>query len=223
MSQHWWIRADVGLLDDEGHAAVPWRALHAAAGGESAEAWIELATTRWGRRHRDLSARANFDHLEAVYPFVQRVRAVEEDWRALIVREVDVWRLEEVWAALEAGYSVSPAAETVVLRRLLHERVTAMDLADVLPELVEEAGDSGTAQAIAARVEDDAVVRAYMTVAADTAPLPKVDALGADFPAHEVVMERLVQAVRKRPELVLTGAPLGGASSWQMYERWLLG
>lgn len=223
MSRRWWISAGVGLIDDDGHGTVPWQALRAEPGGEGAEAWIELPTTRWGGRHRDLAARANFDHLETVYPWVQRVRAVEEGWRSLIVRDVDTWRLEEVAAALEAGYSISAASETVLMRRLLRERVEDMDLAGELPELVEESGNAGVARAIEAGLDTEAVVRAYLTVAADTAPLPAVDALGADFPAHEVVMERLVQAVRERPELVMGGVPLGGAPSWHMYERWLLG
>ena len=103
MSWRWWIGAEVGLLEDGSRAAMPWPALHAGPGGQGAEAWLELPTTRWGWRHRDLSARANFDYLEAVSSFVQRVRAVDEDWRALIVREEDAWRLDDVWAALEAG------------------------------------------------------------------------------------------------------------------------
>ena len=69
MSTRWWIREGAGLVDDDGHAALPSEALHETDSIAGAESWIELPTTRWGQRHRELSARANFEHLEKLYPW----------------------------------------------------------------------------------------------------------------------------------------------------------
>lgn len=205
---------------------MPFHALHSSSELPGAESWREIPGTRWGERHRDLAARANFDHLEKVYPFVQRVISVEERWRSLIVRDVDAWPLESVWRVLEEGDAVSQAAVTALLRRLLRsqvERNEGQELSAELPRLLEQEGASHSARTIEGSLDEEAVVRAYLTIAADTSPLPEVDALGARFPAHAVVVERLVEAVTKRPELVTVGAPLGGAPSWQTYERWVLG
>ncbi|PCC39121.1 hypothetical protein CIK66_10565 [Brachybacterium alimentarium] len=226
MSIRWWIREGAGLVDDDGHAAVPADALHAAESVAGAESWVELPATRWGQRHRELDARANFEHLEKLYPCVQRVLAVREQWRCLIVRDVDLWRLDDVIGVLEAGENTSQAAVTALLRRLLRQRVDQVEAAEViedLPALLREVGAPTAARTVAGAMDEEAVVRAYLTIAADTSPLPVVDALGARFPAHEVVVERLVQAVSERPELVTAGVSLGGAPSWQTYERWLLG
>lgn len=222
----WWMRDGAGLVQDQGRPAVPFHALHSSSDLPGAESWLEVPGTRWGRRHRELVARANFNHLEKVYPFVQRVLAVEERWRALIVRDVDSWRLESVWGVLEEGGAVSQAAYSALLRRLLRAHVEQREAPEVcaeLPRLLEQVGASRAARAVAGSLDEEAVVRAYLTIAADTSPAPEVDALGARFPAHEVVVERLVQAVTKRPELVTVGASLGGAPSWQTYERWVLG
>ncbi|MFD1836327.1 hypothetical protein ACFSDA_14760 [Brachybacterium rhamnosum] len=222
----WWMREAAGLVEDQGRPAVPFHALHTARDLPDAESWLEVPGTRWGQRHRELTARANFNHLEKAYPFVQRVVAVDEGWRSLIVRDVDGWRLESVMGVLEDGRAVSQAALSALLRRLLRshvEQIEAPELCEELPRLLEQAGAHRAARAVAGSLDDEAVVRAYLTIAADTSPVPEVDALGARFPAHAVVVERLVQAVRKRPELVTVGAPLGGAPSWQTYERWVLG
>lgn len=220
------MREGAGLVEDQGRTAVPFHALHSSSDLPDAESWLEVPGTRWGQRHRELTARANFSHLEKVYPFVQRVVAVDERWRSLIVRDVDAWRLESVWEVLEDGGAVSQAALSALLRRVLRshvERYEAPEICAELPRLLEQAGASGAARVVEGSLDEDAVVRAYLTIAADTSPLPEVDALGARFPAHEVVVERLVQAVTKRPELVTAGASLGGAPSWQTYERWVLG
>ena len=222
----WWMREGAGLVEDQGRPAVPFHAMHTAGDLPDAESWLEVPGTRWGQRHRELTARANFNHLEKVYPFVQRVVAVEERWRSLMVRDVDAWRLESVMGVLEDGDAVSQAALSALLRRLLRahvEQIEAPEVSEELPRLLEQAGAHRAARAVAGSLDDEAVVRAYLTIAADTSPVPEVDALGARFPAHAVVVERLVQAVRKRPELVTVGAPLGGAPSWQTYERWVLG
>jgi hypothetical protein len=222
----WWMREGAGLVEDQGRPAVPFNALHTARDRPDAESWLEVPRTRWGQRHRELTARANFNHLEKVYPFVQRVVAVEERWRSLMVRDVDAWRLESVMGVLEDGGAVNQAALSALLRRLLRahvEQIEASEVSEELPRLLEQAGAHRAARAVAGSLDDEAVVRAYLTIAADTSPVPEVDALGARFPAHAVVVERLVQAVRKRPELVTVGAPLGGAPSWQTYERWVLG
>lgn len=224
--KRWWMAERVGLVEDQGRPAVPFDALHAAQREGDAASWVEVPGTRWGQRHRELSARANFFHLEEVYPFVQRVRAVDQGWRCLIVADVDVWRLESLWAVLEGGGTVSQAVRSSLLRRLLRshvERVEAPWLCEDLPGLLEQAGAAAAAAKIAGAVDPEAVVRAYLTIAADTSPLPEVDALSARFPAGEVVVSRLVQVVANRPELVMMGAPLGGAPTWQMYERWVLG
>ena len=89
----WWMREGVGLVEDQGRPAVPFHALHTSGDLPDAESWLEVPGTRWGQRHRELTARANFNHLEKVYPFVQRVVAVEERWRSLMVRDVDASRL----------------------------------------------------------------------------------------------------------------------------------
>ncbi|WP_299304803.1 hypothetical protein [uncultured Brachybacterium sp.] len=222
----WWMREGAGLVEDQGRPAVPFHALHTARDLPDAESWLEVPGTRWGQRHRELTARANFNHLEKVYPFVQRVVAVEERWRSLMVRDVDAWRLESVMGVLEDGGAVNQAALSALLRRLLRahvEQIEAPEVSEELPRLLEQAGAHRAARAVAGSLDDEAVVRAYLTIAADTSPVPEVDALGARFPAHAVVVERLVQAVRKRPELVTVGAPLGEAPSWQTYERWVLG
>lgn len=222
----WWMREGAGLVEDQGRPAVPFHALHSSSGVPDAESWLEVPGTRWGQRHRQLSARANFNHLESMYPFVQRVVAVDEWVRFLLVRDVDAWRLESLWGVLEDGGAVSQAALSALLRRLLRAHVEQREGPEVcaeLPRLLEQAGASGAARAVAGSLDEEAVVRAYLTIAADTSPMPKVDALGVRFPAHEVVVERLVEAVTKRPELVTVGASLGGAPSWQTYERWVLG
>lgn len=222
----WWMREGAGLVEDQGRPAVPFHALHTAHDLPDAESWLEVPGIRWGQRHRELTARANFNHLEKVYPFVQRVLAVEERWRSLMVRDVDAWRLESVMGFLEDGGAVNQAALSALLRRLLRahvEQIEAPEVSEELPRLLEQAGAHRAARAVAGSLDDEAVVRAYLTIAADTSPVPEVDALGARFPAHAVVVERLVQAVRKRPELVTVGAPLGEAPSWQTYERWVLG
>ena len=121
---------------------------------------------------------------------------------------------------------MNQAALSALLRRLLRahvEQIEAPEVSEELPPLLEQAGAHRAARAVAGSLDDEAVVRAYLTIAADTSPVPEVDALGARFPAHAVVVERLIQAVRKRPELVTVEAPLGGAPSWQTYERWVLG
>lgn len=222
----WWMREGAGLVEDQGRPAVPFHALHTSSGLPDAESWLEVPGTRWGQRHRELTARANFNHLEKVYPFVQRVVTVEERWRSLMVRDVDAWRLESVMGALEDGGAVSQAALSALLRRLLRahvEQIEAPEVSGELPLLLEQAGAHRSARAVAGSLDEEAVVRAYLTIAADTSPVPEVDALGARFPAHAVVVERLVEAVTRRPELVTVGAPLGGAPSWQTYERWVLG
>lgn len=222
----WWMHEGAGLVEDQGRPAVPFHALHSSSELPDAQSWLEIPGTRWDERHRDLAARANFNHLEKVYPFVQRVVAVQERWRSLIVRDVDAWRLESVWGVLEDGGAVSQAAVTALLRRLLRaqvERYEGPEVGAELPRLLEQAGASRAARTVEGSLDEDAVVRAYLTIAADTSPLPEVDALGARFPAHAVVVERLVKAVTKRPQLVTVGAPLGGAPSWQTYERWVLG
>lgn len=226
MSTRWWIREGAGLVDDDGHPALPAEALHETDSLAGAESWIELPTTRWGQRHRELNARANFEHLEKLYPCVQRVVAVRGQWRCLIVRDVDLWRLDDVIDVLEAGESASQATVTALLRRLLRQQVEQVEAAEViedLPDLLTDAGYDDAARTVAGSLDEEAVVRAYLTIATDTSPWPVVDALGARFPAHRVVVERLVEAVRQRPELVSGGAPLGGAPSWQTYEGWLLG
>lgn len=222
----WWMRDGAGLVEDQGRPAVPFHALHSSSALPDAESWLEVPGTRWGQRHRELTSRANFNHLEKVYPFVQRVVAVEERWRVLIVRDVDAWRLESLWGVLGDGAAVSQAAYSALLRRLLRAHVEqreAPELCADLPRLLEQAGATRAARAVEGSLDEDAVARAYLTIAADTSPVPEVDALGARFPAHDVVVERLVQAVTKRPELVTAGASLGGAPSWQAYERWVLG
>ncbi|MGP9582500.1 hypothetical protein [Brachybacterium sp. AOP35-5H-19] len=222
----WWMREGAGLVEDQGRPAVPFHALHPANDLPDAESWLEVPGTRWGQRHRELTARANFNHLDKAYPFVQRVVAVDERWRSLIVRDVDSWRLESVWGVLEDGGAVSQAALSALLRRVLRVHVEQREAPEIcaeLPRLLEQAGASRAARAVEGSLDEEAVVRAYLTIAADTSPVPEVDALGARFPAHEVVVERLVQAVTKRPELVTVGASLGGAPSWQTYERWVLG
>lgn len=222
----WWMREGAGLVEDQGRPAVPFHALHPSSGLPDAESWLEVPGTRWGQRHRELTARANFNHLEKVYPFVQRVVAVDERWRCLIVRDVDAWRLESVWGVLEDGGAVSQAALSALLRRVLRAHVEQREAPGIcaeLPWLLEQAGASRAARAVEGSLDEEAVVRAYLTIAADTSPVPEVDALGARFPAHDVVVERLVEAVAKRPELVMAGASLGGAPSWQTYERWVLG
>jgi hypothetical protein len=225
MMKQWWVNPAAGLVDDDGHQALPSQALFAQRPSETAEAWMEIPGTRWGRRARELSLRANFEHLEKTVPSVQRVVAVEQEWRALLVRAVDAWRLEELTSDLESGRGLSAARETALMRRLLREQVETqegMEAMEELPGLICEAGDDAVARTLASTLDADAVVRAYLTIAADTVPLPAVDALGASFPAHEVVMDRLVRAVRKRPELVMAKPVMGGAPSWDMYERWLL-
>lgn len=222
----WWMREGAGLVEDQGRPAVPFHALHRADELPAAESWLEVPGTRWGQRHRELTARANFNHLEKVHPFVQRVVAVDERWRSLIVRDVDAWRLESVWGVLEDGGAVSQAALSALLRRVLRAHVEQREAPEIcaeLPRLLEQAGASRAARAVEGSLDEEAVVRAYLTIAADTSPVPEVDALGARFPAHEVVVERLVKAVTKRPELVTVGASLGGAPSWETYERWVLG
>ena len=222
----WWMREGAGLVEDQGRPAVPFHALHTSHDLPDAESWLEVPGTRWGQRHRVLTARANFNQLEKVYPFVKRVVAVEERWRSLMVRDVDAWRLESVMGVLEDGGAVSQAALSALLRRLLRahvEQVKVPEVSEELPRLLEQAGAHRAARAVAGSFDEEALVRAYLTIAADTSPVPEVDALGARFPAHAVVVERLVRVVAKRPELVAVGAPLGGAPSWQTYERWLLG
>lgn len=222
----WWMREAAGLVEDQCRPAVPFHALHSSSDLPDAESWVEVPGTRWGERHRELTARANFNHLETVFPFVQRVVAVDERWRALIARDVDAWRLENVREVLEAGDAVSQAALSALLRRVLRAQVEQSEAPEIcveLTRLLEQAGASRAARAVAGSLDEDAVVQAYLTIAADTSPVPEVDALGARFPAHAVVVERLVQAVTKRPELVTVGASLGGAPSWQTYERWVLG
>lgn len=222
----WWMRKGAGLVEDQGRPAVPFHALHISHDLPDAESWLEVPGTRWGQRHRELTARANFNHLEKTYPFVQRVVAVDEGWRSLIVRDVDGWRLERVMGVLEDGRAVSQAALSALLRRLLRahvEQIESPELCEELPQLLAQVGARAAARAVEGALDEEAVVRAYLTIAADTAPVPEVDALGARFPAHAVVVERLVRAVAKRPELVTVGAPLGGAPSWVTYERWVLG
>lgn len=222
----WWMREGAGLVEDQGRPAVPFHALHSPSDLPDAGSWLEVPGTRWGPRHRELSARANFNHLEKMHPFVQRVVAVDERWRSLIVRDVDAWRLESVWKVLEDGGAVSQAALSALLRRLLRAHVEQREAPEVcteLPRLLEQAGAFRAARTVEGSLDEEAVVRAYLTIAADTSPVPKVDALGARFPAHAVVVERLVQAVTKRPELVTVCPSLDGAPSWQTYERWMLG
>lgn len=222
----WWLREGAGLVEDQSRPALPFHALHLSTDLPDAKSWLEVPGTRWGQRYRELTARANFNHLETAYPFVQRVVAVDERWRSLIVRDVDSWRLEGMWGALEDGSAVSQAALSALLRRVLRahvERHEAPEICAELPRLLEQAGASRAARAVEGSLDEEAVVRAYLTIAADTSPVPEVDALEARFPAHDVVVERLVQAVTKRPELVTVGASLGGAPSWMTYERWVLG
>lgn len=226
MTGRWWLREGVGLVDDEGTEAVPSHALRTADPGSGAELWLEVPTTRWGGRHRALEARANMVTLEALYPCVQRVLAVTAGWRCLMVRDVDSWRLAEHMDILDAGRVVSEATYLSLLRRLLRERierVEAMDAADRLPELLAAAGAADAGRMVSGRLDEEALVRAYLVLAADTPPVPVADALDASVPAHEVVVDRLVSAVAKRPELVTVGEPLGGAPTWAIYERWVLG
>ncbi|WP_394216822.1 hypothetical protein [Brachybacterium vulturis] len=222
----WWMREGAGLVEDQGRPAVPFHALHPSSDMADAQSWLEVPGTRSGQRHRELAARANFNHLEKVYPFVQRVAAVDEQWRCLIVRDVDTWRLDSMMGVLHDGGAVSQAALSALLRRLLRAQVEqgeALEVCAELPGLLKQAEAVRAARAVEGSLDEEAVVRAYLTLAADSSPAPEVDALGARFPAHEVVVERLVQAVTKRPELVMMGASLGGAPSWQTYERWVLG
>jgi hypothetical protein len=56
-----------------------------------------------------------------------------------------------------------------------------------------------------------------MVLASDTDPVPIVDAVSVEIPAHDAVVDRLIKIGRESPEMV--ALPMGGASTWREYER----
>jgi hypothetical protein len=197
----------VPLVNDQGHPAVPWTALRPSE--LDAEAWVELPRTRWGEHHRDLTARANFEHLEPLFPAVQRVLVVEPaEERFLMIRSVNLTEVHAVIDTLRSGGVLSEWVMSRIMQDLLRERIEAVELADVIERL----WDAGICA-----VTEEEVVRLYMVLASDTDPVPIVDAVSVEIPAHDAVVDRLIKIGRESPEMV--ALPMGGASTWREYER----
>lgn len=217
----WTIPEDVGMVQDQGHKAVPWSALRPMS-EDHPDAWVGLPGTRWGGRYQGFVDRANHASIAQSFPFVQRVVAVDEGWRFLVCRGADLPRLGDTVDVLEAGGVVDERSAQELMQKVLRDQVEkdeAIEAAYTLPDRLEAMGAPDAAFAVTGQVDADEVVRLYLVIAADTAPLPTVEAEHVEVTAHDVVLARLVQAVAMRPELA-TRSPMGGAESWQMYERW---
>lgn len=196
--------ASMGVVDDEGMPAIPASALD----GGGSEGWVEIPGTRWGGRYQEVQCRANFEFIEQHFENV--VRVVADNYRALACRVADIGELDEVMEPLAGGRAVCERYTQELVSRLLTERIAKVEGRDAYAVIREEIGHPCLF---------DEVVRAYLVVAADTLPLPGVQAQGACVLAHEVVVERLVNAIRKRPSIARQVR--GGAQSWKQYERWL--
>src|SRR5690606_22426390 len=151
MTRTWRIREPAGLLDDSGTAAVPWTALRAPENESAGDLWVELPTTRWGVAHPALAARANFEYLEASFPFVQRVVANEAKWRMLICRFADMPRLGPAIDVLNAGGVLSEDGVTRLVGALARRRAQEVEipqLSEELSDLLEREGASAAAAAV---------------------------------------------------------------------------
>jgi len=218
VTELWTTRADVGLVDDGGHRAIPWGALRRVIGEGQGTDWVLITGTRWGEAAPSLVARANFEELEATSDVVHRILAEDGQWRMLACPHAGLWQLARVREKLAAGEVLNEERYERLLREILRKRVETvegpeMQYALALMFLHKDVDP--------APMSLEAVCNAYLAMAAATAPLPTVTAMGADFPAHDAVFARLVSAVAKHPELVMSSEPMGGATSWTEYERWL--
>lgn len=211
------VDCSVGMVDDAGTPAVPASALEEA----SAAGWVPVPTTKWGVDHDDLTSRANFEVLEASCPHV--LRMVGDEWRCLLIHTDDQSHLESSWwEALHEGRVISETATAGLVRRSLARRVAHVEgpeALEALPAALVRRGLRKTALRVLTRSLESEAVRAYLTLAAVTYPLPVVRAVTVEIPAHAVVVDQLVEAVAARPEIL--EAPLGGAANWDQYERWL--
>ena len=214
----WEIKPEVGMVQDGPRLAVPASAVRRT-DAESGSSWVVVPGTRWGWAAPSLAARVNCELLEARFPFVQRVVADDESWRQLMCQAVDEWRLTSVMQDLHAGEAIDAEALTAAMRRLLRERVEEVEGPAAVEDIAARALSEHGVRLCG--IVEEAVAQAYLLVSAETVPLPVVTATDVEFPAHDVVVDRLVTSVVQRPELVTSRDRWAGAGSVEEYERWL--